>query len=120
MWRLACLRVFIDRGWRVPAALREVKAIAGDDGYRLPESILEKAVSAPKEAAFVARKELLFELLPRVFAEYGIGDVRGVELLGSVAPKLRAAFLALTPLASVKTVDRLRVQVQRLELSFRW
>lgn len=154
-WRLACLRVYIDRGWRVPrlhllraqlpaalrrqfnaalalpgaeacrravrlmpAALKEVRAIAGDDGYALPESIAEKAKLAPEEAAMVARKELLFELLPRVFTEYGVTDVRGVELLGSIAPKLRAAFSGLEPRADEATVKRLRGYVRALELSF--
>lgn len=154
-WRLLCLRVFIDRGWRVPrlhllreelpatlrrqldsalampdaavcrravklmpAALKEVVRLAGDDGYALPESIAEKAQLAPEEAAFVARKELVFELLPRVFLEYGISDVRGAELLQSVAPKLRAAFLMLEPRADAATVRRLRLQVQALERSF--
>ena len=153
-WRLVCLRVYIDRGWRVPrlhllreelpaglrrqldsalalpgaaairravklmpAALKEVKAIAGDDGYALPESIAEKARLAPEEAAMVARKELLFELLPRVFGEYGIGDIRGVELLGSVAPKLQAAFLALEPRADKATVKKLRTQVSSFQKS---
>lgn len=155
-WRLMCLRLFIDRGWRVPrlhllraelpaklrrqldaalalpnaatcrravkllpAALKEVKKLAGDDGYALPESIAEKATLAPDEAALVARRELLFELLPRVFDQYGITDVRGVELLGSVAPKLRAAFLALEPRATDATVKRLRADVVTLEASFR-
>lgn len=155
-WRLVCLRVYVDRGWRVPrlhllreqlpaalrrhldaalalpgpaacrravklmpAALKEVRAIAGNDGYALPESIAEKAKLAPEEAALVARKELLFELLPRVFQEYGITDVRGVELLGSVAPKLRAAFLALEPRADEATVKRLRGHAQALERSLR-
>ena len=155
-WRLVCLRVYIDRGWRVPrlhllreqlpaplrrqldaalalpgpaacrralkrmpAALKEVKKLAGDDGYALPESIAEKAKLAPDEAALVARKELLFELLPRVFREYGITDVRGVELLGSVAPNLRAAFLALEPRADDATVKRLRGHVQALERALR-
>lgn len=155
-WRLMCLRLFIDHGWRVPrlhllreslpaplrrkldaalalpsaaacrravkllpAALKEVKKLAFDDGYALPESIAEKAKLAPDEAALTARKELLFELLPRVFGEYGITDVRGVELLGSVAPKLRAAFLALEPRATEATVKRLRADVVSLEASFR-
>ena len=150
-WRLVCLRVYIDRGWRVPrlhvlrdqlpallrrrldealslpgaaacrralklmpGALKEVKALAGDDGYSLPESIAEKAKLAPDEAALVARKELLFELLPRVFDVYGITDVRGVELLGPVAPKLRAAFLALEPSADEATVKRLRAHAVAL------
>ncbi len=155
-WRLMCLRVYIDRGWRVPrlhllreelpaalrrqldsalalpgaaairravklmpAALKEVKKLAGDDGYELPESIAEKVKLAPEEAAMVARKELLFELLPRVFREYGIGDVRGVELLGSVAPKLRAAFMGLSPRADAATVKRLRLSVVGFEKSLR-
>lgn len=155
-WRLVCLRVYIDRGWRVPrlhllreqlpaplrrqldsalgfpaaamcrravllmpAALKEVRAIAGDDGYSLPESILEKAKLAPEEAALLARKELVFELLPRVFGEYGISDVRGVELLGSVAPKLMSAFLMLEPKANAATVKRLRGQVRVLERALR-
>jgi predicted nucleotidyltransferase len=155
-WRLVILRVYIDRGWRVPrlhllreqlpaplrrhldsalalpnaaacrralklmpAALKEVRAIAGDDGYSLPESIADKAKLAPGEGALVARKELLFELMPRVFAEYGITDVRGVELLGSVAPKLRAAFLALEPRANDATVKKLRGHVEALERSLK-
>ena len=155
-WRLACLRVFIDHGWRVPrlhllreqlpaplrrqldsalgfpgpaacrravklmpAALKEVRKIAGNDGYALPESISEKAKLAPEEAAMVARKELLFELLPRVFHQYGIGDVRGVELLQSVAPNLRAAFLALEPRATAATVKGLRAHALALERSLR-
>lgn len=155
-WRLVCLRVFIDRGWRVPrlhvlrselpaplrrvldsslglpsasacrravkvlpAALKEVQAIAGKDGYELPGSIAEKAALAPHEAAMVARKELLFELLPRVFQVYRIGDLRGVELLGEVAPKLRAAFVALEPRATTEGVKRLRGQLQVLKRSLR-
>lgn len=153
-WRLMCLRVYIDRGWRVPrlhllreqipaalrrhldaalalpgpvasrravklmpAALKEVRKLAGDDGYALPESIAEKAQLAPEEAALVARKELVFELLPRVFKEYGITDLRGVELLGSIAPNLRAAFLALEPRADEATVKRLRAHARALESS---
>ena len=155
-WRLVILRLYIDRGWRVPrlhllreqvpaqlrrhldaalalpgaaacrravklmpSAMREVRAIAGDDGYVLPESIADKASLAPDEAALVARKELLFELLPRVFAKYGITDVRGVELLGQVAPKLRAAFLALEPRATDATVKKLRGHVEALRRSLR-
>ncbi len=155
-WRLMCLRLFIDRGWRVPrlhllraelpsalwrqleaalglpgaaacrravrlmpAALKEVKRLAGDDGYALPESIAEKAKLAPEEAAFSARKELVYELLPRVFREYGITDLRGVELLGSVAPRLKAAFGALEPRATDAMVKRLRGDVVKLEASFR-
>ena len=155
-WRLMCLRVYIDRGWRVPrlhtlreqvpaplrkhldatlglpsaaacrravklmpAALKEVQAIAGRDGYALPESIAEKATLAPEEAALVARKELLLELLPRVFREYGITDVRGVELLGGIAPKLRVAFLALEPRADAASLKRLRGHVLALERSLR-
>jgi hypothetical protein len=101
----------------LPAALKEVKKLAGDDGYQLPESIAAKSKRAPDEAALVARKELLLELLPRVFHEYGITDVRGVELLGSVAPKLRAAFLALEPRADEATVKRLRAHVKALSVS---
>lgn len=154
-WRLMCLRVFIDRGWRVPrlhllreelpaslrrqldaalalpsaavcrravkllpAALKEVRKVAGDDGYALPEAIAEKAKLAPDEAAFLARKELMFELLPRVFKEYGITDLRGAELLQPVAPKLRQAFLLLEPKASDATVKRLRAQAELFERSF--
>lgn len=154
-WRLMCLRLFIDRGWRVPrlhllreelpaslrrqldfvlalpsdavckravrlmsAALREVQKLAGRDGYALPEAITEKAELAPDEAAFLARKELLFELLPRVFREYGITDVRGAELLQSVAPKLREAFLLLEPRANEATVKRLGALTEAFQRSF--
>jgi predicted nucleotidyltransferase len=92
----------------MPAALREVKALWGDDGHALPESIAGKATLSPDEAALIARKELVFELLPRVFESYGVTDLRGVELLGEVAPNLRDAFLALEPRADEKTVKRLR------------
>lgn len=154
-WRLMCLRLFIDRGWRVPrlhllreelpaslrrqldsalglpsaagckralklmpAALREVQKLAGDDGYALPESIAEKAKLAPDEAAFIARKELMLELLPRIFREYGITDVRGAELLQSVAPKTREAFLLLEPKANEASVKKLRDIAATFERSF--
>lgn len=92
----------------MPRALTEVRALAGDDGYALPESIADKLARAPEEAAFVARKELVFELLPRVFGVYGIGDVRGAELLEGVAPSLHAAFELLVPRADARLVKRLR------------
>lgn len=99
----------------LPAALKEVQRIAGDDGYALPESIAEKAALAPDEAAMVARKELVFELLPRVFRQFGITDVRGVELLDRVAPSLKVAFLALEPRADDATVKSLRARLRAIE-----
>jgi len=98
----------------MPAALAEVRAVVGDDGYALPESIAAKTTRAPQEAALVARHELVFELLPRLFRLFGITDLRGVELLGAVAPSVRAAFLTLLPRADEGVVRRLRAHLRVL------
>jgi predicted nucleotidyltransferase len=153
-WRLMCLRLFIDTGWRVPrlhllqeelpkalwrrldevlalpsaaktraavallpGALKEVAKFGGPDDYRLPEALVEKVTLAPDEAAFIARKELVYELLPRVFGAYGITDLRGVELLGTVAPKTKRAFELLEPKSDERAVKKLRAHLSVLRRS---
>jgi predicted nucleotidyltransferase len=143
-WRLSCLRVFIDHGWRVPrlhalraslpralakrldevlalpkpaaarAAVklmprveREARQHVDLRGYALPDALTSKLKWAPDEAAFVARKELLTELLPCVFNTWGITDVRGVELLGRVAPHTARAFSVLEPRPRAGDLKRL-------------
>lgn len=101
----------------LPAALREVEKFGPLDGYRPPTSIAERVARAPDEAAFLARKELVYELLPRIFRAYGITDVRGVELLGGVAPKTREAFLLLEPPANAHVVKLLRRHAAALRKS---
>ncbi|MDP1919682.1 MAG: hypothetical protein Q8L14_25745 [Myxococcales bacterium] len=153
-WRMACLFVFLKRGWRVPRlhllaeelpaassrrldavlglpsaavcrrfarqmprAVRELEAMLARDGkavrLEVPESIAAKAGSAPKEAAFLARRELVLELLPVVFARYGVTDLKGVELLDR-APTARAVLLGLEPKASEKTVQALQQHARAL------
>lgn len=145
-WRLMCLRLFIDRGWRTPR-LHELREELPaplrrqlDSALALPSAaICKRAVKLlpaaarevkkldalpdfakllPDEAAFLARRELMFELLPRVFREYGITDLRGAELLQSVAPKTREAFLLLEPNATEATVKKLRALAESFERSF--
>ncbi len=101
----------------MPAAVKELQQLGVLDGYVLPDAVTGKAAFAPVEAAFLARKELLVEFLPRLFRPYGITDVRGVELLGSVAPKTREAFLLLEPKATAATVKQLRAHVTALRRS---
>lgn len=141
-WRLCCVWVFLERGWRVPRlhTLRDVlpvrlvrhldaalglpsvaacrRALAGlkrveaevqrsMKRYRVPHPIVEKARSAPEEAAFLARRELLEVVLPTLFKPFAIGDLRGVELLGSIAPATQRLFQELEPRALVHTVEAL-------------
>lgn len=153
-WRMACLFVFLKRGWRVPRlhllaeelpaplarrldaalglpsaavcrrwsrqlprAVRELEALVARDGklvrLEVPESIAGKADSAPREAAFLARRQLVLELLPVVFARYGVTDLKGVELLDR-APTARAVLLGLEPKASEKTVRSLERHAREL------
>lgn len=61
----------------------------------------------PREAAFLARLELLTNLLPAVFNPWGITDVRGVELLGQHAPKTLRAWSLLEGPVDRQTLKRL-------------
>lgn len=151
-WRLLCLRVFIDHGWRVPrlhalraalpgalvkrlddvlalprpaqaraavkllpAAVKEARQHVKLGDYRLPEAILAKVKTAPDEAAFLARRELISELLPCVFNTWGITDVRGVELLGKVAPNVSKAFVLLEPPPKKGVVKKLEAHLAAIQ-----
>lgn len=145
LWRRATLWLFEQTGWRVPrlhlllerlpakAARVLVEALAlprpararkglallpaaarevARRGYRLPEAIGQKSGD---EAAFLARRELLFELVPRAFAPYGVTDLEGLALFEARAPSLVAAFRALEPGGDARTVSRLRAQYAAFE-----
>lgn len=153
-WRMACLFVFLETGWRVPRlhlldevlpvregrrlrralalppaercrrvvrrvprAIRELEAMLARDGaptrLDVPESIAAKASTNPRESAFLARRELVLEWLPAVFARYGVTDLKGVELLEH-APTARALLLALEPRATAASVTALSREVRAL------
>ena len=151
-WRLLCLRVFIDHGWRVPrlhaleaalpkplvkrlhevldlpsakqgakavalmpAVVREAKQHVPLTGYTLPEGITAKSTAAPREAAYLARRELISELLPAVFHTWGITDVRGIELLGKQAPNAKKAFELLEGTVQRGTVKKLEAHLAAIE-----
>lgn len=148
-WRLLCLRVYIDHGWRVPRlhalraslpkplskrlddvlalpsaknvgaalkllprAVREAKQHVPHNGYALPP--LEGALD---EIGFVARCELINELLPAVFSTWGITDVRGVELLERVAPATAKAFTLLQPNPKKGVVKKLEAHIDAIQSS---
>lgn len=146
-WRLLCLRVFIDHGWRVPRlhALRaslpkplskrldEVLALPKDKHVKAALKLMPKVVReakqhvpltgyalpnlslATEEAGFVARCELIGELLPCVFSTWGITDVRGVELLGRVAPNTTKAFTLLQPAPKKGELKKLVAHVAAIQ-----
>lgn len=148
-WRLLCLRVYIDHGWRVPrlhalrASLPKVLSKRLDDVLALPKAklvsaavkLLPKAVREAKqqvpltgyalpslegssdEVGFVARRELISELLPAVFSTWGITDVRGVELLGRVAPSTVKAFTLLQPAPKKGVVRKLEAHIAAIQSS---
>ncbi|MFT3712121.1 MAG: nucleotidyltransferase domain-containing protein [Archangium sp.] len=151
-WRLLCLRVFIDHGWRVPrlhalraslpkplskrldevlalpkpanarAAVKLMKGVEREarqhvdlGDYALPHALDAKVKTAPDEAAFLARQELVSDLLPAVFNTWGITDVRGVELLGRVAPNTAKAFQLLEPRPKKGDVKKLQAHVAAIQ-----
>lgn len=142
IWRRSTLWLFELTGWRVPRLhllqerlpkrawkiVREALALpanarrglalmpraAKEVGAELPEAIREKSGD---EAAFLARRELLFEFIPRAFAPYGVNDLKGVELFESRMPALVSAWRALEPGGDEKTVKRLRRRYAELERS---
>lgn len=150
-WRLLCLRVFIDHGWRVsrvhaleaalpkplvkrlnevldlpsaknaakavallPAVVREAKQHGLIKTYQLPESITAKRV-APQEAAFLARRELVSQLVPCLFQTWGITDLRGIELLGKHAPNAKKAFERLEGTVQRGTVKKLEAHLAAIQ-----
>jgi len=124
-YRLLALHGYLEHGWHAPklamlrASLSPALQKRLDLALALPKKVgplaadLKKArteavklegtawIAWPErtgeDAALAARIELLEEVLPRVFTPWGITDVRGVELLGRVAPATKRLFERLQP-----------------------